>query len=304
VVDNPHKDSINSSNKVARCRVPQNYTRAELSSQRLPTNNKTYVYRWSYYLPEDFYDNADLSWSLISQWKSWPCGDHDGYDTQICFSCGIFNDLSAGTGSDRQFTFRWRAEPDCNEYAEEVRLGTWTEFVMEIKWTNNSTGYMKLWMNNERVKELDNIKTLFDDFQDPDCNIYWAVGIYTNWTGTKDFLDVYIDNIEINDTSGLTPSSLPLSRPNQRTGDIEILTLSGADRKILYRARGPGPVSGKIHTCSGKHIGSFCGFHDKPGRYSADISGQSIARHGAAAALYIIQLESGAFRHVEKKVIP
>lgn len=190
VVANPAKDGRNNSDQVGRHAVPTGYTRAELSSQRLPTVDHTYIYRWSYYVPPGFFD-SDISWNLISQWKTWPCGDHDGYDAEICGSCGIFNDLSIHTDS---FHFKYRAEPDCFTASPTLITGQWVDFVSEIRWTNGNTGYVKLWQNGQLAYEQQGMKTLFDNFNAGSCNMYWAVGLYSSNTGG---LAVYTDNIEI-----------------------------------------------------------------------------------------------------------
>lgn len=213
VVDNPSIDGRNGSAKAGRCRVPHDYTRAELSGQRLPTAGRTYVYRWSYYLPPSFYDSADIDWTLISQWKTWPCGYHDGYDAEICPNCGIFNDLSAGTRDNPTYRFRWRAQPDCYEHTLAAAPGEWTTFTMEIKWSTASDGYAVLLANDELIYERHGFRTLFDRFDSTRCNVYWAVGLYTRWQGAKEYLDVFVDNVEIWDSSGIGNTAASTESP-------------------------------------------------------------------------------------------
>ncbi|MBW2528282.1 MAG: heparin lyase I family protein, partial [Deltaproteobacteria bacterium] len=146
-VANPHKDPRNDSDFVGHHTVPTGYTRAELSSQRLPTAGETYLYKWSYFIPSAFFDST-ISWNLISQWKTWPCGDHDGYATEICGNCGIFNEINATVDS---FVFEFRAEPDCYTSSPPMRTGQWVDFVSEIHWVNDSTGYVRLWQNDQLI---------------------------------------------------------------------------------------------------------------------------------------------------------
>lgn len=190
VVANPEPDGRNSSSNVGRHSVPSGYTRAELSSMRLSTEDQAYLYKWSYYVPPTFFDST-VNWNLISQWKTWPCGDHDGYDTEICGSCGIFNDLSVHTDT---FHFKYRAEPDCFTASPPLILGQWVDFVSEVRWSNGNDGYVKLWLNDQLVYDQQGFKTLFDNFDPSSCNLYWAVGVYSNNEGG---LTVYTDDIEI-----------------------------------------------------------------------------------------------------------
>lgn len=161
VVDNPKKDYRNPSQKVAWSHAAKGYIRAEVSSQRIPTAGKTYVYKWSYLFPEDFFKDATMKWLIASQWKSYPCGFHDGYDKEICPSCGIFNDIHLLT-KEKEIEFRWRAMPDCKHHSIPLPLGEWIDFQQEIKWTNQTNGYSKLWMNGKLVHEEKDIKTLMD----------------------------------------------------------------------------------------------------------------------------------------------
>ncbi len=196
IVDNPLKDDINNSAKVGRCRVLEGGKRAEYSSPRLPTIDKRYVYRWMYYLPEDFI-TAELDWRVLSQWKTYPCEVCTNYADEICGGCGgIFDEMRVTSGN---FDFRWRAEPDCREYQKPLITGRWISFIMEILWTNSSNGYAKLWMDGVLVADHKNIKTLFDRFPlDNSCNIYWGIGLYGPLHG-KPYTDIFIDNISITD---------------------------------------------------------------------------------------------------------
>jgi len=190
VAQNPKKDAHNGSNKVGRHTVPSGYARAELSSQRLPIVNKTYSYRWSYYIPSAFFGGT-ITWNLIGQWKTWPCGDHDGYDKEICGSCGIFNDLEV---TKTNFQFQYRAEPDCYTASAAMETDKWVTFVMVIKWTNSSTGFVKLWKNDQLLYDKQGFKTLYDNHKPGECDLYWAVGVYSQ---TQGGLELYTDNIEI-----------------------------------------------------------------------------------------------------------
>lgn len=190
VVDNPQKDIRNLSDYVGLHQIPPGNRRAELSSQRLPTDGETYLYKWSYFLPDDYFD-AGISWNIISQWKTWPCGKHDGFADQICGNGGIFNDIDV---SSDKFNFRYRAEPACDDAPATMHTGRWVNFAQEIHWSNAHDGYARLWQDDTLIYEREDFKTLFDDFEPGRCDIYWGLGLYAD---TERGLKIYTDNIEI-----------------------------------------------------------------------------------------------------------
>jgi hypothetical protein len=199
-VDNPDPDGTNSTAKVGRCRIPEGYTRAELSSQRLPTEGKTYRYRWSYYIPSDLYSNADIDWLVNSQWKTWPCQVCDAeYDPAICGGCGGIFDEARIVDGGQSWYFRWRAEPDCYEHHEDLITDRWVRFEMLVYWTKEFDGYVRLWRDGILIESLDNIRTLFTSHEAGTCDMYWSLGIYSSWSGSKEYLELYIDEIEISD---------------------------------------------------------------------------------------------------------
>jgi polysaccharide lyase-like protein len=210
-VSNPDPDNTNNSSMVGRCSVPSSDSkvRAELSSQRLVTEGQTYRYRWSYYIPTGFFDGATINWFVNSQWKTWPCEVcNPDYDPAICGGCGgIFDEVRVV--DEQWWEFRWRAEPDCHEHTESVIFGQWVRFEMLVKWTKDSSGYVRLWRDGVLIKSLDDIRTLFTSFENDRCDMYWSIGLYASWTGTSDSLELYIDDIEISDDTTILPDGGP-----------------------------------------------------------------------------------------------
>lgn len=240
-IANPDPDAVNSSALVGRFQVPQssNSVRAELSSQRLPTDGKTYRYRWSYYVPTEFFNDATLDWFVTSQWKTWPCEVCDPvYDPAICGDCaGIFNEIRV---IDQQsWDFRWRAEPDCHDHEESVDFGNWVRFEMLVYWTTTSEGYVRLLRDGVLIRSLDNIRTLFTSFESGTCDLYWALGIYAAWSGNKENLELYVDDIEISDDTSLPPDAGPTDGGGADGGLVDD---GGADG-CGCRSRGPADSS-------------------------------------------------------------
>lgn len=194
-VDNPAPSMANNSSKVGRCQTPSGYVRAELSSQRLPVVGKTYIYKWSYYFPTDFFLNDSLKWLLITQFKTYPCGQ-SLFPQQICGNGGIFNEISLT--SSRNMVLHFRAQPDCYYDTTSLKTGQWISFVMEIKWTKSDSGYCVVFVDHQKTFEQHDFKTLYDSLsENGSCNMYWSVGMYASWFGTRDSLAFFIDNLEI-----------------------------------------------------------------------------------------------------------
>jgi hypothetical protein len=190
-VNNPHKDSRNPSNKVGRHQVPAGYQRAELSSQRLTTVDRTYIYKVSYYIPTDFFAHP-IATPLISQWKTWPCSKgNDAFADKICDTGGIFDDLIAQVP---HFRFKYRAKPDCDRAYPPMLVDQWVNLVEEVHWATDDTGHARVWQNGQLIWQRFTFRTLFPGLTVPDCDMYWSVGVYkSSDTG----VELYTDNIEI-----------------------------------------------------------------------------------------------------------
>ncbi|MBN1771007.1 MAG: heparin lyase I family protein [Deltaproteobacteria bacterium] len=203
VVANPFPSESNGSDYVLRVEVPAGTSvRAEYHSQRLETDEKTYIYVWRQHYERDFLVGADVSWLVFAQWKTWPCGEYDGgYGDVICAGGGIFNDIELTEGS--LYEIRFRADPDCNFvttsiWTEEV----WDTYVLEIYWTNTSDGYYRLFRNDGLLVEQTGVKTLFDRFpaDTGECNMYWGLGLYASWADEgSSALVRHVDDLAIYD---------------------------------------------------------------------------------------------------------
>jgi hypothetical protein len=213
IVANPHPDTYNSSNYVLKVYTePGIGGRAEYRVQRMETNEKKYIYTWKRFFPKDMWTDVEHWFCSQNQWKTWPCesggsGDYAIYDSLICKGAGIFNDMSLYV--DNTGDYRSRAFPNCNYDFVFMQEGIWHEFTLEIYWTNTDNGYYRIWRNDTLFGYSNNMKTLFDEFPEDDCNIYWTTGLYTGWakTGgeTTDSLIAYLDDIAVYDIdSGYT----------------------------------------------------------------------------------------------------
>ncbi|MBU1220938.1 heparin lyase I family protein [Myxococcota bacterium] len=225
-VDNPFTDSCNGSGKVLEVISLPNgsnaKTRAEYhNAPRMPLNERTYIYTWKQYFPEDFLNELDVNWMIFSQWKTWPCGWYDSpsasdypsdspinyssvnYDNYICEGGGIFNHLSY-VPSRNTLSFEARARPDCAYLEHQPIEGQWNTYILEVYWTNTDNGYYKLFLNGEIIAEAQDVKTLFDLHPGINgystCDMYWGLGVYSSWTSNSiNNFSVYFDDIAIFD---------------------------------------------------------------------------------------------------------
>jgi hypothetical protein len=200
VVSNPFTGDCNPSDGVLEVVAPSGSSvRAEYETQRLPTDEKTYIYTWKQFIPDDLLTGRSVSWLVLSQWKTYPCSVGGGFADYICFGGGIFNDVEL---NGQLLEYRFRARPDCNHIIIPVSdtSGDWYTFVEEVYWTNTSNGYYRLYRDGELIGAKSGVKTLFDNINlDGSCDIYWSSGLYTTWSGQGDML-LYLDDIAVFDT--------------------------------------------------------------------------------------------------------
>jgi hypothetical protein len=156
--------------------------RSELAMKRTEIG-KTYWYGWSMFIPSNWQDR-DAGGDVVAQWPSFP-GPHD-----FRKACGASASFIArgrrGTSGDRFYYFLQHAgdavEIECNKFplakVSEMR-GKWVDFVMNVKWTGNKDGFVKLWMkigNGSYTQQVDYKGRTF--FNDEGTGPYFKMGLY------------------------------------------------------------------------------------------------------------------------------
>ncbi len=204
VVENPDPSGRNTSSRVLKVRSPFGSTRSEYQTspeRRLDTVGKSYIYTWKVYYPSDFLDGVGVNWMLVSQWKTYPCeyGD-DTYRPCICdIGYGIFNQITL-TKSTSSVSFDFRAEPDCHQTITSYDRGEWTTYILEMYWTTETDGYYRVFKNGTLLDEQYNQRTLFENFVEGTCDIYWALGMYSSLSDAGGNEAVcYIDDMAVYD---------------------------------------------------------------------------------------------------------
>lgn len=106
---------------------------------------QTYWYGWSMYLPSDWQDTGE-GFDIFSQWATYPTPRNGK------FTCGGNGSYIVRNGNDVVFKFQHKGDNtdiQCDRYTlakiSDIR-GKWVDFVMQVKWTGDKDGFLKLWM--------------------------------------------------------------------------------------------------------------------------------------------------------------
>lgn len=117
--------------------------RSELVMNKTEIGN-TYWYGWSMFIPSDWQDTSE-GYDIVNQWATYPT------NKKFSKACGANGSYIART--KETFTFNLQRQGDvaqivCQKYpiasVSELR-GKWIDFVMHVKWTGNSDGFLRLW---------------------------------------------------------------------------------------------------------------------------------------------------------------
>ncbi|KAL7933068.1 polysaccharide lyase [Trichoderma chlorosporum] len=85
-----------------------------------------------------------------------------------------------------------------------VSAGEWHKVIIQAKWASDSSGYYKMWFDNNKVYEHYNIATITND----DYELAFRVGLYANgWhddshqmKGNQGFRQVWYDEVAVSTT--------------------------------------------------------------------------------------------------------
>ncbi|PPS41148.1 polysaccharide lyase [Chroococcidiopsis sp. TS-821] len=151
--------------------------RSELAMKKTVIG-QTYWYGWSMYIPSDWQDPSD-AYDILMQWATYP-SPRNGR-----FACGANGSYIMRSGNNISFRFQRKgenADSECTSYnlgtLPELR-GKWVDFVMHVKWTGNTDGFLKLWTkvgNGTYTQNVDYKGRTFwnDEGEGP----YFKMGLY------------------------------------------------------------------------------------------------------------------------------
>jgi hypothetical protein len=155
--------------------------RSELTMKRTEIG-RAYWYGWSVFIPSDWSDQ-DPGFDILNQWAAWPTSKN--FRTG-CGAVGSFLARGRGGSGDR-FDFLLQHAGDsavieCEIFplakVSQIR-GQWVDFVMNVKWTGNKDGFLKLWMkigNGQYTQKVDYKGRTF--WNDEDTGPYFKMGLY------------------------------------------------------------------------------------------------------------------------------
>ncbi|MUL38255.1 polysaccharide lyase [Gloeocapsopsis dulcis] len=176
--------------------------RSELAMKKTVIGN-TYWYGWSMFIPSTWQNPSD-SYDILAQWATYP-SPRNGR-----FPCGSNGSYMMRSGDNISFRFQRKgdqSDSECTSYnlasLPEVR-GKWVDFVMQVKWTGNTDGFLKLWTkigNSSYTQNVDYKGPTFwnDEGEGP----YFKMGLYKgdpNFNGAAPRV-LYTDEYRLGDAN-------------------------------------------------------------------------------------------------------
>lgn len=174
--------------------------RAELSMKGTSIGS-TYWYGWSFYLPTDWND-SDAGWDIISQFPTYPTNRN--FNGDGCGAVGSYM-LRSGDHIEMRLQHPGSKDIECSYFSlgkvSQLR-GQWVDVVMQVKWTGNSDGFMKMWRKAgsgqyEQVANYSGATYWNDEGGGP----YFKMGLYkgnTNYKGPAP-RTIYTDEYRLGD---------------------------------------------------------------------------------------------------------
>lgn len=144
---------------------------------------KIYWYGWSIFIPSDW-KGTDAGHDIVNQWATYPANNKNF--SKACGANGSFLARGRGGTSDRFDFFLQHAGDsatvECKKFpltkVSQVR-GKWVDFVMNVKWTGNKDGFLKLWMktgNGSYTQKVDYKGRTF--WNDEGTGPFFKMGLY------------------------------------------------------------------------------------------------------------------------------
>jgi hypothetical protein len=151
--------------------------RSEMATKKTEIG-KTYWYGWSMFIPTAWKD-SDAGFDIVNQFGAYP-----GKPGRK-FPCRGIGSMISREGSNFNFIFQRQGtsiDSKCTRHTlfkvSEVR-GKWIDFVMNVKWTGNKDGFLKLWTkvgNGPYVQKLNMKGATF--WNDEGTGPYFKMGLY------------------------------------------------------------------------------------------------------------------------------
>ena len=164
-------------------------------------------YAWSVFLPNNFVDISNPGLLDLGQFNLESSKDSDPCCTLL------FKKTKDGFVIDSEFQNKAWVELESNQ--------TWSDFIVNYKWSKRNDGFIKLWLNNELVYEF-NGPTLTKNTE----FTYFRFGIY------RSGLSKYLNH------KNFTPAVETCFRNNGASNELINVTKSGEWSEILGHGKG------------------------------------------------------------------
>jgi Polysaccharide lyase len=197
VVNNKHR----AGQYAAKCHFDTGQDRVEITTAngistagQYGINGETNWYGWSMWIPTGIGTDR---WTILSQWHYHSPGSIvDSLQTvkgtgnsptrlslspQGMLKFALFHQVGLTQKTDQVY-----------ELGDNlIRYNTWNDFVMKVKWTSKTDGFVSFWVNNKQVLNLTGTSTYFDNPYGPRFKAGAYKGATYKYPG--DPFDIYID---------------------------------------------------------------------------------------------------------------
>jgi len=132
--------------------------RAEVWRPTMEFGGSESIWAWSVYFPAGFASNPNASWNVFTQWH------HEGRTGPQPVSFEVQN-----RGGKEAIRLRvWGGDPvnPGSRHAwilAPLERNSWYDFVVRVRWADDATGAITVWLNGRRVVNAKGLATLYRD---------------------------------------------------------------------------------------------------------------------------------------------
>jgi hypothetical protein len=179
---------------------------------------KEYWYGFSILLPEDYV--PDKVWEIVAQWHGVPdfkIGENWRNPVMaLSTTDGKWDLVSRWDAKENTFKGGRRTYGGTRKYnLGAYRTGVWTDWVIHVKWSYDSEGFLKVWKNGAKVVDQEG-PNAFNDKKGP----YFKMGLYKGWKNPNNPSDavssrvLYHDEFRMSGAGGGYDDVSPGKTPN------------------------------------------------------------------------------------------
>jgi hypothetical protein len=197
VVNNKHR----AGQYAAKCYFDTDQDRVEITTAngnstagQYGINGETNWYGWSMWIPKGI---SDDQWTILSQWH-YHTPNHIVDSLKTLKGSGntptrlsLKSDGTLKFGLFHQVGLTQKTDSGYELGTNLIQYNNWNDFVLKIKWTSQTNGFVSLWVNSKQVLNLTGISTYFDNPYGPRFKAGAYKGANYKYPGSP--FDVYID---------------------------------------------------------------------------------------------------------------